>query len=827
MDPVTNRVFPQYGFGDTSKPSQQASALEKKIESVSSQEFEKMEHLSKAVSALKIARTSEQSEKLARGLDFLFHAPNSYHSNKEIVSTLFSLFADADLPDWPADSAQQKLYILDFIENLATNRLRQVLQERPKLPRYYESLSHLAFLYSLLSSLNYEEISLLPYVRRFDKHIGSFYPQRYVAENALIKVFTLSQKLLKKVVEGEQVNTVNITYRTRNYTAYMFEGLAWSIEKDKRMRICGLSVYRLADEDSETPLVSLLTQFNHPWSEERSVYQISELGKENHTYWNERIDTLLARIAGCDKSQPSADKERLIGLFTYATSRFLLWGSHTGDVLSFQAKLLSSILGAKPPVASPHFYEQTLVHSEKSFCDSVYLPAIQGQAAPALPKKLTYDPKPEFEVGDFFSQPNPKLKEVLKRLPIFVGEDYQQAEITFQAFVKEENPYKALPYIQVWLSTLLATRRELDCAPELLMQFVITPLFQSILTHLEKQGEDALDFLSSYVPDPAPITRHRGHAQRDQRIFALYSHMTALVAKMRLLPFNNKGMEKNQWEEFLDWLGLQQCLIQWLMNTKYHDTFGERRSKDADTTFFTELTSHWREFNEKRALRFYERLKQEPPPVRMPIRIPNNGILVDDNAYIFEGLAWLPKVHRLHKPHKKVKHTIYDALVLDDFNPAKGAVVGTSILSSQFIGEYIGWKHGDETYWEEQYFQLFNKVLCKNNINKLPQTLGHLAHTHAQFARYRSGTAAIGNIIDVAMRMVKELPIPKAKKDLDCYAFSMSARDFVDTVYLQQHNTEETLSLYQNGYNIPKSAYIPPNGFYARNDLYHQASERI
>ena len=60
MDPVTNRVFPQYGFGDTSKPSQQASALEKKIESVSSQEFEKMEHLSKAVSALKIARTSEQ-----------------------------------------------------------------------------------------------------------------------------------------------------------------------------------------------------------------------------------------------------------------------------------------------------------------------------------------------------------------------------------------------------------------------------------------------------------------------------------------------------------------------------------------------------------------------------------------------------------------------------------------------------------------------------------------------------------------------------------------------------------------------------------------------
>src|SRR5262245_27937629 len=131
MDPVRNREVPQQGFNDTFPESQQASRLEKKTESVSSREFETMEGLSEAVSVLKIARSPKQSEKPAEGIDSLLNKMKTSFDlyGEKIVSAAISLFADANLPDWPADEAQQKLYILTFIENLATDRLSQVMQK--------------------------------------------------------------------------------------------------------------------------------------------------------------------------------------------------------------------------------------------------------------------------------------------------------------------------------------------------------------------------------------------------------------------------------------------------------------------------------------------------------------------------------------------------------------------------------------------------------------------------------------------------------------------------------------------------------------------------
>lgn len=336
---------------------------------------------------------------------------------------------------------------------------------------------------------------------------------------------------------------------------------------------------------------------------------------------------------------------------------------------------------------------------------------------------------------------------------------------------------------------LLAKHKKMGSIPTLVNCFVITPLFQSILRFMGRQKEGALNFLLWYVPSLEPLPGNSEYGNSDQRIFALYAHMTALAAKKRLTPFNSKGMEKKGWNKFMDWLGLQRGLMAWLTYTKKGSFFGlSRMATETLNTPFSHFYIDWKEINQARHLRFYERLQHERPLSLMPIRIPKEGILVDNEAYIFEGLAWIPRYTQNSKfgGEEQCKLAGYHALVLDDYHPGEKPVGGTWVEESMNQGLLLRWVHGDYKYWEEQAYRLFNEVLCQDKAQKPMATLGHLFHTNVQFTRYLRGSAAIYQVLDVVMRMLKELHIPKATKNFDCYALSFSSREFIETIYLKK-----------------------------------------
>jgi hypothetical protein len=720
------------------------------------------------------------ADKTRRELSFDFNRGD----REKIIKSLEDFF-----DQWPMEEAKQDRFVCQLCELITTRRLKNLLMEGPNVEKYYKTLTKLAGVYSLFST----GVKLPPQdYRRFGKYFNETYPLRGHVGQAKLKIFMSCQFVLKNLLEGNTMPFVYFKYGSEIQKGYSFDGLAWTIISDGGRRITAVKAYRLSEEKSDKPKPSHASEplhFEYPWDDER--YEWAKVPRDDMEYWKNRFNEHLAKVTHLIYNPPTSDvAEKIISDVTYAASCFHLWGYKTENLLSFQAKILSNILGVKPPSTSCNLYKQVLVHSESSFFSEVYHPSVMGQTVPELPEHLVYDTNREIHVGDFRNRISPSI---FSKLPKWVEKDYEEAFKTFQRFEKAEDSQKALVDVQQWISKLVKERKDSQDSPYLVMHFVVSPLFQSILEHLEGQNEDGLDFLNWYVASLEPYNIDKGYGNSDQTFFALYAHMTALCAKERLSHYNTKGMNLGEWRDFIDWVGFQRNLLAWLTRTKSSDSFGKSRgrgypynllkmSSSTLATPFSNLYSDWKEKHTQSYERFVERMNQEPKLPDTTISIPKNGKLEDINAYIFEGLAWIPRS----------KGTKFHAVVLDDFDQNKKPIVGTAIIYGA-VGNPMYWRHGDPTYWEEPSHNLMNQVLCETKPEELESKLGHLCHTHAQYVRFLRGSAAVSLWLDVALRMLKGLPQSNALKNIDCYALSISTQDFLKNVYLKREKLKSRL----------------------------------
>lgn len=397
---------------------------------------------------------------------------------EEIASQLQLLFEE----QWPIEEPEQNHFVCQLCEQIGSKSLKDLLGRGTNIEQYYETLTKLAAVNLLFSTGE----NLYPQdYHRFDEYFRDFYPTPTHMQRAKLKIFISCQAVLKNRVEEKLMPIVDIKYKNQTFKAHLFDGLAWTFiydsfgrVEDRRTR--GVEAYRFSDENIASD------PFNNdlPWNE--NFYEKVDFPTSDMDYWKKQINQYLTRVSLLMKHPaPAAGlAEKLIGKITYATARFHLWGFRTEQMLSFQAKILSSVLGAKPPQSTSCLYQQILVRGEKSFCDDIYLPSIAGQTIPELPEHMADHPLREIKVSDFRSNPHKELLNAFWTLPLWVKKDYEEASEVYQQFSKEKDTQKALMDVQNWVSKLTEERKKAEYSSALVLHFVVAPLYNSITPHL-------------------------------------------------------------------------------------------------------------------------------------------------------------------------------------------------------------------------------------------------------------------------------------------------------------------------------------------------------